>query len=93
MVAYNPHEYSVYQWFLGDERYEKVKEFVNAEEAVDTATNLAKSVGAKLGTTTRVIITDGWDNCCWEWTREDGIVFPQEFAGMLKYEPVKVNKC
>ncbi len=76
-------EFSVYQWFVDGQR-EDVLRFVSMEEAVQTATNLARSVGAKIGTTARVIITDGGDCCCWEWLREDGIVFPQELYGQLK---------
>ena len=76
-------EFSVYQWFI-DGQCEDVKRFVNGEEAVNTAIGLATSVGGRLGTTQRVMITDGGDQCCWEWTHGDGIVFPQEVAGKLK---------
>lgn len=76
-------EFSVYQWFVNGYR-EDVLRFVEAEEAIRTATNLASSVGARIGTTQRVIVTDGMDCCCWEWTHSEGITFPPEVAGRLK---------
>jgi hypothetical protein len=76
-------EFSVYQWFVNGDR-EDVLRFVDDEQAVRTATNLASSVGARLGTTVRVMITDGMDYCVWEWKFDEGIVFPTEVAGMLK---------
>lgn len=76
-------EFSVYQWFI-DGSQEEVRRFVSIDEAVGTAVNLARSVGGRLGTTRRVIITDGGDCCCWEWLYEEGIVFPEDLAGKLK---------
>jgi hypothetical protein len=74
-------EFSVYQYFP-DESYERVKSFVSAEEAVRAAYHCATSVGAKIGTTRRVIITDGGDCIAFEWqfspehqSFADGIVF------------------
>ena len=75
-------EFSVYQWFP-DGQYELARQFVSGEEAVKTAISLSTSVGAKLGTTVRVIITDGGDCCTWEWKRGEGIVFPPELKGKL----------
>jgi hypothetical protein len=79
-------EYSVVQYFP-NETYEYVKRFVEAEEAVPCAIACATSLGARLGTTTRVIITDGWDYTSWEWTFEDGITFGTtlELIGKLKH--------
>lgn len=76
-------EFSVYQWFSNGSR-EDVLSFVDMEKAIQTATNLASSVGARIGTTQRVIVTDGDDYCCWEWKRDEGIIFPLEVAGRLK---------
>ena len=42
-----------------DETYEYVKRFVDAEQAVMIAKRLTESVGARIGTTRRIIITDG----------------------------------
>ncbi len=76
-------EFSVFQWFSNDTR-EDVLAFVDVETATRTAMSLASSVGARLGATQRIIITDGGDYCCWEWKHEDGIVYPPEIAGRLK---------
>lgn len=47
-------EFSVTQFFP-DGTYEKVREFVGPEEAVEAAHHYCHSVGARLGTTVRVI--------------------------------------
>jgi hypothetical protein len=71
--------YSVTQFFP-DESYEKFLEFVPAERAVKGFRDLTSSVGAKLGATKRVIVTDGGDCICLEWTHGKGITFPEELA-------------
>lgn len=76
-------EFSVYQWFPNDQ-YEKVCEFVDSETAVRMALNLCVSIGGRLGTTVKVMITDGGDCSTWEWTHEEGMIFPPEIAGLLK---------
>lgn len=68
-------EFSVCQFFE-DGTYEYVRQFVGAEEAVEAAKHYTESVGAKVGTTVRVIITDGGDCACFEWVRGKGVVFP-----------------
>ncbi len=68
-------EFSVYQFFP-DETSERVRSFVTAEEAVKAAHHYCTSVGARLGTTVRVIITDGGDFTCFEWLHGKGVVFP-----------------
>lgn len=72
-------EFSVCQFFP-DENYEYVRRFVSAEEAVEAAKHYCTSVGARMGTTTRVIITDGGDSCVFEWEFGKGITFPPEAA-------------
>lgn len=67
-------EFSVFQ-FLLDGTHEEVRSHVEPEEAVRAAHHYCTSVGAKLGTTLRVIITDGGDSTCFEWTHEAGITF------------------
>lgn len=76
-------EYSVCQFFP-DKTYEYVRRFVGPEEAVTAAMHYATSVGARLGTTRRVIITSGADEIAWEWKFEEGITFPPEHVGKLK---------
>lgn len=68
-------EFSVYQFF-NDGNYEEVSQFVDAETAVRCAKALIGSVGGRIGTTQRVIITDGVNSTNFEWTYEKGIVFP-----------------
>jgi len=68
-------EYSVCQFFV-DGTYEYVRRFVAAEEAVEAFQHYTKSVGATMGTTVRVILTDGMDSINWEWQFGKGITFP-----------------
>lgn len=75
-------EFSVYQFFE-DDSCEAVSRFVACQTAIDVAIGLARSVGAKIGTTKRIIITDGGDFTSWEWVRGKGITFPKEFEGKL----------
>ena len=51
--------------------------FVSAEEAVKTAKHYCNSVGAQIGTTERVIITDGGDCIAFQWEHGKGITFPK----------------
>jgi hypothetical protein len=67
-------EYSVYQFFE-DGSYERVREFVEAEEAVKAAHHYTHNVAVKVGVVTRVIITDGGDHICFEWIAGKGITF------------------
>ena len=62
--------------FFADESYEYVRRHVPAEEAVEAAKHYCTSVGAQLGTTCRVIITDDGDSTNFEWRFGEGIVFP-----------------
>lgn len=62
-------EFSVCQFFK-DGSSEYVRRFVSAEEAVDAAHHYCNSVGAKLGFTKRVIITDGGDCTNFECNRK-----------------------
>ena len=68
-------EFSVVQFFP-DGTYERVREFVDAKEAVDAAHHYCSCVGARMGTTQRVIITDGEDFTCFEWKYGEGVLFP-----------------
>ena len=71
---YERGEFSVCQFFK-DDTYEYVRRFVSAEEAVKAAKHYTQSVGARLGTTKRVIITDGGDSTNFEWKYGEGITF------------------
>jgi hypothetical protein len=72
-------EFSVCQFFV-DGSFEYVRSFVGAEDAVQAARHYCTSVGAQLGTTVRVIITDADDFTNFEWKFGEGIVFPPRDA-------------
>jgi hypothetical protein len=72
--------FSVYQFFA-DGSYERVRKFVSAEEAAKAAHHYTHNVASKLGIVERVIITDGGDDCCFEWKRGEGVTFPPECQG------------
>jgi hypothetical protein len=74
MTAY--HEFSVYQFFK-DGSYERVREFVSAEEAITAFNHYTHNVASRLGITARVIITDGGDSIVYEWQHGKGVTFPQ----------------
>lgn len=75
--------FSVFQFFP-DETYECVRSRVEAAEAVEAARHYSSSVGAQIGTTRRVIITDSGDHTVFEWKYGEGVVFPPEAKG---YQP------
>lgn len=68
--------FSVYQFF-DNNTFEEVRSNVNSDEAVKAFNHCSKSVGARLGTTTRVIITDNRDDTVVEWLFGQGVVFPK----------------
>jgi len=74
-------EFSVYQ-FLADGSYERVREFVSAEEALKAVRHYTTNVAVKIGITKRVIITDGGDCTCFEWIAGKGVVFPKRESGL-----------
>jgi hypothetical protein len=77
--------FSVCQFFE-DGSYEYVRRGVGGAEAVEAAMHYATSVGARMGLTRRVIITDSGDYTTFEWKWDEGITFPAEgpAAGQLK---------
>lgn len=85
-------EFSVCQFFKGkadanpdDAAYEYTRRWVGGKEAVDAFFHYCTSVGAQMGWTVRVILTDGGDSINMEWTHVDGITFPQgPHIGRLK---------
>ena len=82
-------EFSVCQYFP-DGQYEYVRRNVSGDEAMKAFKHYITCVGAKIGTTVQVIITDGGDSICMEWKRAEGIVFSPkaaaEFKGQFIYE-------
>lgn len=69
--------FSVCQFFP-DETYEYVRRNVSAEEAVKAFKHYTTCVGARIGTTTRVILTDMGDCIAMEWQHGKGITFPRK---------------
>jgi hypothetical protein len=61
--------------FLEDGTQEYVRRNVGAEEAVTAAHHYCHSVGARMGITRRVIITDDADCCAFEWKHGEGVTF------------------
>jgi hypothetical protein len=68
-------EFSVFQFFSNGEQ-EEVARHVDAATAVRMAKSLTKSIGGAIGTTRRVVITDGQDFTTFEWKFGEGVVFP-----------------
>ena len=74
MVEHDTGEFSVCQFFE-DGSYEYVRRNVDPKTAVEAAHHYCHSVGAQIGTTVRVIITDGGDCCNFEWQFGKGVTF------------------
>lgn len=70
-------EFSVCQFFP-DGSYEYVRRWVNNVEAIKAFQHYTTSVGARIGTTERVIITDGGDCVNMEWEFGKGITYPKK---------------
>ena len=70
-------KYNVCQFFP-DGSYEYVRRFVPAEEAMTAFKHFTNSVGARLGTTVRVIITDTGDCINAEWEYGKGLTYPKK---------------
>ena len=68
-------EFSVVQFF-DDGTHEYVRRWVDIPTAIQAVKDSTRSLGAKVGTTVRVIVTDGGDCTCFEWTYGVGITFP-----------------
>lgn len=64
--------------FFKDDTYEYVRRDVPAREAVEAAKHYCTSLGARMGTTRRVIITDEDDNTNFEWKFGEGITYPEK---------------
>lgn len=63
--------------FFPDGQHEYVRRNVTAKDAVAAVQHYTMSVGARMGTTKRVIITDMLDQMCFEWC-EGKIIFPTQ---------------
>jgi hypothetical protein len=61
---------------LRQSRHQYVRRFVSALEACSAFQHYTSSVGAQLGSTVRVIVTDRNDCIAREWRSGQGITFP-----------------
>ena len=68
-------EFSVCQFFP-DGTYEYVCRWVSAKQAFDVFQCYTRTAGAQIGTTVRVIITDGGDCTNAEWKFGKGLTYP-----------------
>jgi hypothetical protein len=64
--------------FFKDGTHEYVRRNVTIDEAMKAAHHYTRSVGARLGMTVRVIITDTSDLTNFEWRFGEGITYPPE---------------
>ena len=62
--------------FFPDGTHEYVRRNSSVEEVGRAFAHYTSSVGAKFGTTVRVIITDSGDSTCAEWVFGKGLTFP-----------------
>lgn len=69
--------FDVWQFFADGVGQERVRLRVPIEEAVKAFRHYTTSVGARIGTTQRVIIVDRGDLTCAEWVFGQGIVYPK----------------
>lgn len=81
--------FSVCQFFE-DDSYEYVRRRVPAKEAAEAFRHYCNSVGARMGFTKRVIVTDGGDCVNAEWIFGKGIVFPPELVEIEKQKGAKL---
>lgn len=67
--------------FFANGDYEYVRRVVPAEDAMKAAMHYITCIGAQVGTTVRVIVTDMDDCIVFEWKREEGITHPPDERG------------
>lgn len=62
--------------FFSTGQYEYVRRNVSAKDAGAAMGHYTRSVAARMGVVTKVIITDMLDQTCFEWEYGKGITFP-----------------
>lgn len=73
-------QFSVCQFFHTG-KYEYVRRFVDAEEAMAAFTHYTRNPASRLGIVDRVVIVDALDHINYEWKKGVGITFPKEGQG------------
>lgn len=72
-----PAEFTVYQFFIGGQ-CAPATEPLKARTALREAKELTATLGARIGSTCRIVITDAGGGTVWEWRYGHGVVFPRE---------------
>lgn len=85
--------FSVCQFFPGAAGHDYEVRNVPAARAVEVFRGLTNSVGARLGTTARVIIIDSGDAISAEWKYGEGITFPPEWVEASRAAHAAVPSC
>jgi hypothetical protein len=62
--------------FFPDGGYEYAGRRMPAKESIELMKRLTESVGGRIGTTVRVIVTDGGDSIVAEWKFGEGVTYP-----------------
>lgn len=75
-MSATPAEFAVYQFFVGGACERAVAAPLKAKAAVKLARMLTHTLGARIGSTCRIIITNGGDHTVFEWRYGEGIVLP-----------------
>jgi hypothetical protein len=71
-------EFSVWIFFAAGFHFAEAQwQWVDGETAMRTAKALTERVAARTGIISRIIITDGGDNTCFEWKYGEGVTFPK----------------
>lgn len=71
-----PELFNVVQFFADDCGHEYVARDIEGLAAVRLAKQLTERLGARIGTTLRVIITDSGDNTVFQWNFGAGVTWP-----------------
>lgn len=83
--------FTVVQFFSNND-YEIVRKNVPFPEAMTATIHYCNSVGAKLNLTSEVRLIDQFDRCLFQWTTEEGVVFPEELKGTYFHGHAKETK-
>jgi hypothetical protein len=79
MAVMSEGEFSVWTFFP-DGSHAPVLRWVDGKTAMETAKSQTTTVGARLGTTRRIIVTDSGDHTVFEWTFGEGVTFPKRWS-------------
>lgn len=69
-------DFHVYQFYVGGLHERATLEPVGEHHAVKRAAELTQTLGARIGSTCRILITDRDDYVVWEWRYGEGLILP-----------------